>query len=876
MRAWMEPPNTFGAWLRQRREALGLTRKEFAHRVGCSASTVRKIEDGERRPSRQVAELLADRLGLPAEQHHTFFLVARGERGVDRLPPLPALPLPHLPSPPAPLVGREPELAQIERLLMEADCRLLTLTGEGGIGKTRLALEAARRRAAHPGEPFSDGVGFVPLAPVSGAEHLLPALADAIGFTFYGPTDPGLQLLNYLYSKRMLLVLDGLEHLREAAGLIADILSRAPGVKLLVTSRERLRLQGEWVFELKGLSFPVLAHPGEGTESTASEAVTAALEAYGAVALFLQCARRAGLGFRLTPRNREAVLRICQLVEGLPLGIELAASWIRALPVEEIALEIERDLNFLATSAPDVPDRHRSIRAAFDHSWKLLSDDERRVLARLSVFRGGFRRAAAEQAAGATLPMLSGLVEKSLVRHAAARYDLHELVRQYAAMRLQADPQAEAEARWRHAEYYFALLHAREPDLRDERQKSALAELSAEIDNVHAAWDWALAQGRVSALRPATTALMVYHELRNRFHDGDALFGRALAVARTQTRDRPDDPTLQIALADLQAQRAYFGFRLGRMAESQAMLRDSLAILREHGEWAVYADVLWYHAFACWFGGDFAAASEAALESRELNTKLGRSWQVAIVSVILGGVAHEQGAYANAQRQLDEALGRCRATGDPRLISFALSLLSRTHQALGQFAETRDLLREGYGQAADTGDRYGMGLALEQLALASHAVGDSSEARRLFGEGLALYREIGDPWSLSRALNHRGRFHLGVGEAADARRDFREALATAMGGGAMANALDALAGLAAAQAQAGPEGMAAALELALLVGNHPASADETRERAGQLRDELEARLTPQQREAVRTRVRALDRVIGELLGSPDSGRPTAA
>ncbi len=843
----IEPSLTFGAWLRQRREALGLTRKELAYHAGCSLSTIRKIEDGERRPSRQVAELLAGPLRIPGEQRAHFLQAARGERRADRLPLHPTAPVPpisrcvNVPAPTTPFIGRETELDEIMRALQETGCRLLTLTGAGGVGKTRLALEAARRCAAHNAGPFADGVCFVPLAGVATSDHILPAVADAAGFTFYGAAAPMRQLLDYLQTKRLLLVLDNLEHLLAGASLLAEILAQAPGVKLLVASRQRLQLQGEWVFAVPGLTYPVRAAAPDDEAAGA-----AALESYSAVALFVQCARRAERSFRLTAANRAAVLRICQLVEGLPLGLELAAAWMRTLPPAEIAAEIERDLAFLTASAPDLPERHRSLQAVFDHSWRLLTAEERTALARLAVFRGGFQRAAAQQVAQATLPLLSGLVEKSLVRHDAGRYDMHELTRQYAAARLHADPPTEAATRDGHSDYYLALLHAREADLRNARQKEALDELTAEIDNLRAAWDWALTQGRLSALRQATTSLMVYHELRNLFHEGAALFDRALATVQACVSQQQDDRTCQVVLADVRAQAAYFGFRLGRMAESQALLRQSLATLRQLDDRPLYAEVLWYDAFACWFGGHFAEADAAARESRTLNHSLGRAWQVAITSMILGGVAHDRGDYVESREQLMEALRLCRAAGDPRLISMTLSLLGRAHQALGQHAATETLLREGLRQATLTGDRYGIGLALEQLALIAHAGGKPGEAQRLLQEAAAHFGQIGDPWSLSRALSRSGWFRLAAGDAAGAQDDFSAALRTARTGGIMANALDALVGLAAAQVHDQSAGGAQALALALRVLEHPASAGETRQRAAHLRDELCKRLPVQE------------------------------
>ena len=273
-------------------------------------------------------------------------------------------------------VGREDELGLIATRLCDPGCRLLTLVGPGGIGKTRLAVEAATQLHAE----FPDGVCFVALAPVGSPSVLASTIAEALSAPLYGAADPGAQLLTFLAGKRMLVVLDNFEHLLQGARLLATLLDGAPGLKLLVTSQERLDLLQEWLLPLRGLPFPSDAHPAE------------AVETYSAIELFVQRAVHVQPDFALTPDVYPAVQRICGLVDGLPLGIELAAPWVRLLPCAEIAGEIAKNVDFLATSSHHVPERHRSLRAAFKHSWGLLPDAERAVFQRLSVFRGGFRK----------------------------------------------------------------------------------------------------------------------------------------------------------------------------------------------------------------------------------------------------------------------------------------------------------------------------------------------------------------------------------------------------------------------------------------------------------------------------------------------------
>ena len=388
----------------------------------------------------------------------------------------------NLPLPRTSFVGRASELEAIDRLLEDPECRLLTLVGPGGAGKTRLALEAAARRV----DRYPHGVHFVPLASVASPDFLAPALAESIQFAVDG-AHSGFsaqeQLLDYLSERSTLLVLDNFEHLVEGSGLLSEVIERAPHVELLTTSRERLNVQSEWVFDVEGLG---LAENGNGSAS--------------AVRLFVERATQVVPGFTLDDAGYSEALRICRLVDGMPLGIELAASWVSVLSCAEIADEIEGNIDFLATSMRDVPERHRSLRAAIDQSWRLLTDEQRSAFSRLSVFRGSFDRSAAVAVTGADLRLLSELVAKSLLRRPDfGRFELHELLRQYAAEQLAASPGEEADARERHARHYAAMLVERRAALLGRELAVARDELRGELDNLRAAAEWTLAEDNEDA-----------------------------------------------------------------------------------------------------------------------------------------------------------------------------------------------------------------------------------------------------------------------------------------------------------------------------------------------------------------------------------------
>jgi predicted ATPase/DNA-binding SARP family transcriptional activator len=424
------------------------------------------------------------------------------------------LPTPDLPRPLTTLVGRGRELTRLRELLDDPACRLVTLVGPGGIGKTRLAVEvaAAREDRHRDGVVFVSFVGTSPARPEEAADLVVADLARALGVSLAVPRDPLELLADHLTGRELLLVLDNLEQLGDAAGVVAELLHRAPGVQVLVTSRRRLGLGVEWLVEVPGLPYP----PAEAGVEAAG---------YEAVQLFAERARLIRPAFR--PAADEDVGRICRLVAGVPLAIELAARWVRSASPAAIADRLAGGLDLLETSSPDVERRHQSLRSVIDWSWQLLTGDERRLLARLSVLRGGFDLEAAAPVAGAVLPRLAGLVDQSLVAVGEdGRYAMHELLRQYAAERLAADPADEQATRQRHARYYAGLL----PDPAGAAAGGEGA-LDVEVENLRAATDWLIGHADATRLDAHLVRLWPWYRRRGWFREAQAVLTAALEHA---------------------------------------------------------------------------------------------------------------------------------------------------------------------------------------------------------------------------------------------------------------------------------------------------------------------------------------------------------
>lgn len=637
-----------------------------------------------------------------------------------------------LPAQSTQFIGRDAELAEIERLLMDPDCRLLTLIGPGGIGKTRLALQAAGKLVGN----FAQGVAFVGLAAAQQIDQLFPALATALNFMLAGMASPQEQMYDFLRDKSVLLVLDNLEQLLSGSEILSELLIQAPGVKLLITSRERLYLHEEWVVEVHGLMI------------SDDQAETSA-----AVTLFLQSARRTRSNFTPSAEDLTAIYQICRLVDGMPLGIELAAAWVHLLSCDEIVKEIERSLDFLATPARNVPERHRTLRAVFDHSWQLLAEAEQAVLRRLAVFRSTFDRQAAEAVAGASLALLSALVNKSLLRRAASgRYELHERVRQYAYRKLHEVGEAEA-IRDRHLHTYLALADATELKLFGGNQTASLALLESEHDNFRSALEWGLrqtsdAQIRLAALR-LTAVLARFWHLREHLYEGRAWLEEALILAQQW----PAGEAGAAQSGAIQAVRAKLLYGLGNLTGSMddkqrsiALLEESLALLRQLDDRR--ALVLTLQRLGELLSNQKEARQVAARleESLTLARALQDNWLIARSLVLLAIIAIERGDYAGGEPLARESLAIYRTLDDAGSLVYLLNVLGQfelqlgnPQQAVACFAEAL-VLDQIHNPMVSLGQAW----TLRNLGFAAQTAGDYAQATVNYQQSLRLRLDLND------------------------------------------------------------------------------------------------------------------------------------
>lgn len=656
-----------------------------------------------------------------------------------------------LPVQTTPFVGRVIEKQLVAERLGEPACRLLTVLGPGGMGKTRLALEVAEGAKAE----FPDGVYFVPFAPVSDSEQMVYVLAESLSLPLDARGEPRTQLLSYLATKEVLLVVDNLEHLPRI-DLLSDILAAGRSIKMLATSRERLNLHAEWVFELGGLG---TSPPGVDTGDASGDAVD----------LFVRSARRVHAGFSLDESTEEVVRRICGLLGGMPLALELAAGWSELLSVDEIAVEIERGLDFLETDMRDIPERQRSIGTVFEASWARLAREERDVFMKLSVFRGGFTRAAVEAVAGARLPLLRRLNSTSMIATTEDhRYTIHELLRQYGERKV-TDAELSGDVRRAHSEYFLSWLSDHAVSLKGGRQREAMHDIAADMDNVRAAWNEAVASGRTEACERAIEGLWLFFDTRGNAAELGLLIGDALTALEPRAEPSAGDGGVGTPITGLlRACQGMVEVQRGALEEGRALLERGLAQLLAHaGEPRHRSALALTHLWLGWASFLLARNAEADDHARRalgLFAEIDDRWGVARCQYLQGNNHTAVGQLKTAETALQACRSSAERIGDRRGISLTCRNLSILAGWFGNHPEARSLLDEAVAISEEFEDRLGLAYALREVGKLQIAEGRYAAAVETLEESIVITDGIENRWESDATANDLGNAYAAIGD----------------------------------------------------------------------------------------------------------------
>ena len=631
----------------------------------------------------------------------------------------------NLPRQTSAFVGREEEIEELLSLLAIKDTALVTILAPGGMGKTRLALAVAEQQLRH----FSDGVFFVPLAPLTSLDDIVTSIAQSVGFSFDGSEAPKQQLLDYFRDRHALLLLDNFEHLLDGSPLVTDLLQAAPQVKIMATSREKLNLSGEIIFSLSGMHFPSRETPEDALD-------------YDAVKLFMQSAQRVRPDFELQAEDLDNLARICRLTAGMPLGIVLAAGWVDVMMLDQIAAEVQQGIDILETEARDVPERQRSVRSTFNYTWARLDQSERDVFMKLSVFRGGFTVEAAQAVAGATMYHLRKLVDRALVQALpTGRYDIHELLRQFGSEQLAAtdtnNPMRDA-----HGAYYLRFLHQHQADVKGRRQLAGLNEIAAEFENIRAAWYWAVEQKQYDLIDSSMECLTLFCEMRGHYIAGKTLLKSAREAMAPHIGDNPTALWGRMLVWELM----YHTSRTSYEEVTQA--EQGLAIARQFGTLQDEAFGLLVLAEMIVYASNFDEAKSYAEQGLELYRTLDDKYYIATALRLLALYYHRAGRRDKSIPLWKQSRDLARETGNKLEVSFALMHLGiDTRYETGDYHEAERYWQDAYNVRRDIDQPAGVAVTGSALSEAAIVRGDRERARALANELLEFYGKISGGWN---------------------------------------------------------------------------------------------------------------------------------
>ena len=737
----MQEQHSFGNWLRLKRKAFDFTREALADRVGCSVSTIRKLEDEERRPSAQIAELLAEIFKISTTERTAFLQFARGDwrsapSQKDEEAPwraltqaLPQQPRSNLPATFTSLIGREKAIAAVHDYLTHPDIRLVTLIGAPGIGKTRLSIASASKSLTE----FSDGVFFVALAPLDQPSLISSAILQVLGYIEKNNLSPEERLIEGIANKRMLLVLDNSEHLIEdVARLASSLLSACSRLKILTTSREALQIPGEWLYSVPALEMP--------KEKSVVDIET--ISEFPALVLFAERARAARSDFGLNAKNIRAVASICSQLEGLPLAIELIAARVKTLSIEQIATRLDDRFALLTSGSRIAPSRQQTLRATLDWSYELLTETERDLFRQLSVFAGGFTLDALESIAfldsdQSILDALSRLVDKSLLlveQQDQPRYRFLEPIRQYAKDKLNETREASL-IQDRHLNYYLRVAEEAEPHLFGVWQQDWKNRLELDHDNLRVALAWSLESNQIEAGLRLAGALAWFWHSKGHLSEGNLWLEKTLAVGiGTQGKERAKALRASSILST----------GTGDYIRARAFAESSVKLYREMGDNRGAGLVLADLGGSLHWGGKEEEAVESLEESLRLLRATGERWGIAYALLWLGDTWFRMGDIERAASTWEESLLLTQELGDHYLTGWSLGGLADVARLRADYKRATEMFKKSLSLYLSSGNKVGPPFSLEALALVAAAQGDAKRAARLWGAASAWREAINE------------------------------------------------------------------------------------------------------------------------------------
>jgi predicted ATPase/transcriptional regulator with XRE-family HTH domain len=767
--------SSFPQWIKQRRRALDLTQEDLAECVGCATSTMQKIELGERRPSKQMAQRLAECLRMPPEEREDFIDFARGDREVHRTPlhsvahsatgASPQAPAPtNLPTPLTRLIGREAAVDAACGYLLSNDVRLLTFTGVPGMGKTRLSLEVAARLLPD----FNEGVYFVELASIGEPELAASTIAATLGCKDLVGGSHLDWLKQFIGDRKILLVLDNFEQILDAAPLVVDLLRACAALKVLVASREALHIMGEQQFPLQPLDVPDLTHlPDPEHDMT--------LLSYPAVELFVQRAGAVDPGFALTEANYRVIAAICARLEGLPLAIELAAARIKMLTPEDLFSRLDRRLTLLTGGSKHLPARLQTLRGAIDWSYRLLSPSEQGLFACLGVFVGGATLQAIEAVCGAqgdpsdVLEGVGSLVDKNLLRREASRsrFTMLEMVREYALEKLSKSGKAEATRR-AHANYFLELAEVVTLKTLGSDEAMGLDQLEEEHDNLRAALQWCVSkeagtEGVKTGLR-LVVVLGRFWYVRGYLSEGRERIASALESASGNDRETKGlRAWALVQVSDL-------AFLQADYAAVRTALEEALGLFLEIDDKEGLAYTLKNLADTSREEGDYDAATLLFEQSLSIFRELRHTHGTMIVLILMSQAEMRQGFHTQATAHLEEALGIAHEEQNPGDIPFALSGLGEVLILRGEYEKAMPLLEESLALRRALGHQWSTAASLGSLGWAVLRQGDMERASEIIMESFMMRKALGDRGGVAWCLEKFAGIEVETGDPLRAAR----------------------------------------------------------------------------------------------------------